>query len=173
MKTNKVLTKKVHKSKTVVVLTIVFLTILVLTDIFSLIQVSIDDIPYILGIGLALVITLGIIFSYVYAPIRITLSENSLVLHRGIGKKQFNYSDIERVEVFNNNHIALRLCGIGGIFGFIGRYYTEGIGHYFSYVGDSSQAFYFQLKSGKKYMLSCEDREQVISLIREKIGCRG
>lgn len=172
MKTNKILTKRVHKSKTVVVLTIIFMPILVLTDVFGLIQVVRGDVPYLLGIGVVLIITLTIIISYGYAPLTITLSESSLVLRRGIGQKQFNYSDIERVEAYDNKKIAARLCGIGGIFGFIGRYYVEGIGHYFSYVGDYSQAFYFQLKSGKKYMLSCEDREQVISLIREKIGCR-
>ena len=126
-----------------------------------------------MDIGVFLIITLGIIFSYVYAPMSVTLSESSLVLRRGIGRKQFNYSDIERVEAYENKKIAARLCGIGGIFGFIGRYYVEGIGHYFSYVGDYSQAFYFQLQNGKKYMLSCEDKEQVISLIRKGIGCRG
>lgn len=169
MESNKILTKKVHKSKTIVVLTIVFLTILVVTDVWGLIQVVRGDVPYLLGIGVALIITLGIIFSYVYAPMRITFSENSLVLHRGIGKKQFHYSDIESIEVFNNKHIALRICGIGGVFGFVGRYYTEGIGHYFSYVGDYSQAFYFQLKNGKKYLLSCEDRDFVVSWIKKHI----
>lgn len=169
MKTNKILTKKVHKSKTLVALTIVFLAILILTDVFFLVQILIGDVSYLFGIEFSLIVALSIIFSYVYAPMRITFSENSLVLHRGIGKKQFNYSDIESVEAFNNKHIALRICGIGGVFGFVGRYYTEGIGHYFSYVGDYSQAFYFQLKNGKKYLLSCEDRDFVVSWIKKHI----
>ena len=173
MKTNKILTKKVHKSKMLVILTVAVLILLISTEIFFLVQVFIGDIPYLFSIELSLIIALSIIISYGYAPLTVTLSESSLVLRRGIGRKQFNYSDIEYVEAYDNKKIAARLCGIGGLFGFIGRYYTEGIGHYFSYVGDYSQAFYFQLKSGKKYMLSCEDREQVISLIREKISCRG
>lgn len=169
MESNKILTKKVHKSKTLVALTIVFLAILILTDVFFLVQILIGDVSYLFGIEFSLIVALSIIFSYVYAPMRITFSENSLVLHRGIGKKQFHYSDIESVEAFNNKHIALRICGIGGVFGFVGRYYTEGIGHYFSYVGDYSQAFYFQLKNGKKYLLSCEDRDFVVSWIKKHI----
>lgn len=163
------MTKKVHKSKTLVALTIVFLAILILTDVFFLVQILIGDVSYLFGIEFSLIVALSIIFSYVYAPMRITFSENSLVLHRGIGKKQFHYSDIESIEVFNNKHIALRICGIGGVFGFVGRYYVEGIGHYFSYVGDYSQAFYFQLKNGKKYLLSCEDRDFVVSWIKKHI----
>ena len=170
MEANALLTKRVRKSKTVVVLTIAVLILVVSVDIFFLVEVLIGDIPYLFGIELSLIITLSIIISYGYAPLTVTLSESSLVLRRGIGRKRFNYSDIKRVEAFDHKKIAVRLCRIGGLFGFIGKYYTAGIGHYFSYVGDYSQAFYFQLKNGKKYLLSCEDRDLVVSLIEKKIG---
>ena len=134
---------------------------------YLLIQIVENEIPYILGICLVIIITAAIIISYLY--LSIALSETSLTLYRGIGKKNFNYSDID-VIIYISDEPVIRVCGIGGIFGFVGRYYTKKIGRYFSYVGDYSQTFYLQLKNGKKYVLSCEDRDLVVFLIKKKIN---
>ena len=170
MRTSKVLIQKVHKARSLVILTIVFLVILVLTDVYLLVQVIMNKIPYILGISLLAIITATVIGSYLYAPMSIALSDDALILYRGIGKKKFNYSDIATIDTYISDGTVVRICGIGGVFGFIGRYYTKKIGHYFSYVGDYSQAFYLRLKNGKKYLFSCEDRDLIVFLVKKKIA---
>ena len=89
MKTNKILTKKVHKSKMLVVLTVAVLILLISTEIFFWYKSLLGDIPYLFSVELSLIIALSIIISYGYAPLTVTLSESSFVLRRGIGRKQF------------------------------------------------------------------------------------
>ena len=170
MRTSEVINKKVHKARPLIILTVIFLAILVLADVYLLVQIIKNRIPHILGISLLAIITATVIGSYLYAPMSITLSESALILNRGIGKKKFNYSDIAAVDTYISDGPVVRVCGIGGVFGFIGRYYTKKIGHYFSYVGDYSQTFYLRLKNGKKYLLSCENRDLIVFLVKKKIA---
>ena len=63
----------------------------------------------------------------------------------------------------------VRVCGIGGVCGFIGRFYNKKIGYYTSYVGDYSQAFLVKKCNGRKYVFSCEDRDNFLSVLKNKL----
>lgn len=118
--------KKVHKEKSLIILTTtLFLVILVLADIYLLTLVVKNGIPCTLGMGLIVIISVAIIVSYSYAPMAVSLSETSLVLYRGIGKKNFNYSDIDIIDIHISDEPAIRIFRIGGVSGFVGRYYTK------------------------------------------------
>lgn len=161
--------KKVHRSKSVKILTFIFMTILVVADIYLITQMATQKIPFILCALLFAIISATIFFSYMYAPMCIRLTDSSLILHRGIGKKVIDYSDIREIDIYKSEGIIVRVCGIGGVFGFIGKFYNKKIGHYFSYVGDYSQTFYVQQKNGKKYVFSCEDREYIVFIVKKKV----
>lgn len=161
--------KKVHRSKLVKILTIVLMTILIAVDIYLIIQMAARNGSYTLNAILILIITATIIGSYGYAPISVHLTDSAFILCRGVGKKVINYADIAVVDIYNHEGASIRVCGIGGIFGFIGKFYNKSIGNYFSYVGDYSQAIYMQLKNGRKYVFSCTDREYVVFFIKKKL----
>ena len=162
--------KSVHKSRTVVVTTVVVLALLIAADIWLFLQMAAHTVPYALGAMLAVVITASIVGSYAYAPLSVELSDIALVLHRGVGRKVIRYADMSGIEFYKRNGTPLRVCGCGGVFGFIGRYRNSKTGiSYFSYVGDYSQAFFVVLKNGRRYLLSCEDREAVVAAVKKKL----
>jgi len=122
-----------------------------------------------LNITICLTITAALTGIYAYAPISIHLSDHAITLRRGIGQVSINYSDIRRIDLYPVGGVPVRIVGIGGIFGFIGQYYNKNIGRYVSYVGDYGQAFILEMTNSRKYVFSCEDRDEVISAIKHKI----
>lgn len=81
------LIKKVHKEKSLVLLSAFVLILLLGTGSLLLYTILTGKIPCILGSGIIVIIFLTLVFSYGYAPLSIELSDRSLILHRGIGKK--------------------------------------------------------------------------------------
>ena len=49
------------------------------------------------------------------------------------------------------------------------NFYDKEIGRHLRYVGNHDEAFLVELKSGKKYVLSCENSGRVIELVRDKL----
>lgn len=161
--------KNVHRSRAVILVTILFMTILIAADIYLIILMGSHKMPYILNAILITILSATIFCTYIYAPRSIVLTDTALVLYRGVGKKVIYYSDISEINIYNSEGVVVRVCGIGGVFGYIGRYYNKKIGYYFSYVGDYSQTFYIQQKNGKKYVFSCDDRDYVVFYLKKRL----
>lgn len=108
---------------------------------------------------------------YLYSPKRVELTADALVLRRVMGPKAFPYSEIEEIGKWRGSTASLlRTFGDGGMFGYIGWYSGGGLGSHFEYVGKFSDAFYLKMRSGKKYMLSCDGAEQVVEYVAERVG---
>ncbi len=122
-----------------------------------------------LGILLSALLWGSFLGAYAYAPLSVFVSEREFTLRRGLGHKTIPFRDIAQVGEYTGGWPAIRICGIGGVFGFIGRYYNREFGHYFSYVGDYSQSFYLKLKNGRQYVFSCEDHHEVVAFIKKHI----
>lgn len=154
----------VEWSKSVRIITIVVLLIIVGTEV-TLIGLS-PAIDWIVAILLFIIpITLG--YFILLAPISIEIDESQLVLNRVLGQKIIRYDDIDSIEIYVSDALEVRLFGSGGFCGFVGTFRNKKIGKYQSYVGDYSQAFLIRTKEGKKYVLSCKNRESLISKINE------
>ncbi|MBQ7042781.1 MAG: hypothetical protein IJN66_08775 [Muribaculaceae bacterium] len=63
----------------------------------------------------------------------------------------------------------VRTCGSGGVLGYTGNFYNKAIGKYISYVGNYDQTFLLTLKTGKRYLLSCQNPEEFVKTIKAKI----
>lgn len=169
MQTNEVL-KKVHKEKSLVVFSIILMMILFGSGGYLLFLILKEEISYVFGIGLVAIIFATIVISYVYAPMSVELSDRSLILYRGFGKRIFKFSEIKDIDIYICNEAVVRICGIGGLFGYTGRYYTKRMGNFFSYVGDYSQTFFIERKDGKKYLLSCDDYDYIVSVVKKSVS---
>lgn len=55
---------------------------------------------------------------------------------------------------------TIRLCGIGGVFGFIGWFRTKGIGTFLSYVTDSKKVFLIYRTKGLPIAISVNDPDE-------------
>lgn len=165
--------RKVRWSKFVKIFSAVFLPVLIAISLWAFI--SLFDNNY----GIAEVITFAFIFFVVFAtlilvyvltPISVELTDSCLLLHRGIGVVRIKYSDITELDIYKiDGSCDVRVCGIGGVCGFVGRFYNKKIGYYTSYVGDYSQAFLVKKCNGRKYVFSCEDRDNFLSVLKNKL----
>lgn len=115
------------------------------------------------------VVLLLSIYFVLQAPMSLKLSENKLTIRKLVGVKEIPFSDIEKIEPYDDYHSDIRLMGNGGFFGYTGLFRNKELGKYTAFVGNYSQAFYIRTKSGKTYVISCEQREEVIERIRQKL----
>lgn len=166
--------KNVKWSKSVKITTLIFVPILVITAIWMFILFLDQSYSWAericcASIFIVLLATLFVVFAI--SPRSIALTESQFILNKGIGTMKLNYPDITNVEIYKSDGIFdVRVFGIGGVCGFTGKFYNNKIGKYTSYVGDYSQALYIQTRKGKKYVLSCEDRDEVYQCLKERIG---
>jgi len=104
----------------------------------------------------------------VNAPLSVTLSENTFTLKKLIGTLSIEYDQISAIMPYKFG-CDIRLFGSGGLGGYIGLFSGKEIGKYVAFAGDTEQAYCIFLKSGKKYVFSCEDYESVIAFINKRI----
>lgn len=121
-------------------------------------------------IGLIVVILILTIIPYfmLSAPLSIAVDKKYLIINKFIGKLKISRVDIDAVDIYISNGLEARLFGSGGFFGYVGQFYSKQFGKYTAYVGDYKQTFSLTMKNGKKYLLSCENRDVVVSILKEK-----
>lgn len=104
-----------------------------------------------------------------YAPKEVILDDTRLTLIKGAGKLTILRNEIEEIRMYDPRDTGnIRVFGIGGICGYIGRYYNRDIGYYTSFVGDYSQAFFIRTKKGKKYLFSCDNAGRIVEELEKR-----
>ena len=160
---------KVHREKFIGVLTKIALALIFFAIVMFLYAMIVEpDSIYVMLFFLAVTIFVPL-YCYLMTPKCVELTNEALVLHRVKGTVVFRYSDIGKIEAYHKSG-GLRLCGSGGLFGYIGIFSNTDIGRHYEYVCDVNEAFLIVLISGKKYMLSCDDSETVIRLVSERLS---
>lgn len=119
----------------------------------------------ILGISIALLFGLTLF----YMPVSVSLDSDALKINRPIRSKRIPLTDIQSVKLCPPTMGAKRICGSGGWFGWYGWFSERDLGKYFAYYGKSSDCFLVTLKSGKKYMLGCQDAPEMVESINMSI----
>lgn len=119
-----------------------------------------------LNISIIVVLALSLIIAYLFSPKTIELNDTALTLHRVAGKIRIPLENIKEVRPYYQS--GIRLFGSGGLFGNFGVFTNHDIGRHYEYVGDFSEAFLVVLKSGRKYVFSCENSNKVIEQITQQ-----
>ncbi len=103
----------------------------------------------------------------------IEVTGDALILHKAGGNMVMPFLDIQEIRRYSKS--GIRLFGVGGVFGFIGLFANSEIGRHHAYVGSCYEAFLVVMKSGKKYVFSCEDRDEAVRIVPEKAAahCAG
>lgn len=122
---------------------------------------------YISGAFILLMVVICL-FTYLEAPKRVMLTDDAIVLYKVRGRLVLPFGGIKSIREYPSLK-GVRLCGSGGLYGFIGYFYDKEIGRHLRYVGNHDEAFLIELKSGKKYVLSCENSGHVIEFVRDKL----
>ena len=123
------------------------------------------------GFWLILVIWLILlIFGLLYGPTKIIADANHVIVKTPLRKKGILVRDIKSVELFQPTMGAYRLCASGGYFGYWGLFREGDIGRYVAYYGKASDCFLIRMKNGDKYVLGCQNPNEMVKFIQRNIN---
>jgi hypothetical protein len=124
--------------------------------------------------GLSVVVMVLIILGcYLFAPQSYLLTDQGLTIKRHIGPVQLNLNEISDIRILNKDEIKglIRTFGVGGLFGYFGKYYNKTIGKMTFYATNRANAILITTKQGKKIVITPDDPgliEAVNQWIRKK-----
>lgn len=106
-----------------------------------------------------------------FTPLAVSVDSRNLSVHRPMSANSISLNDICDVKLCPPTMGARRIVGSGGFAGsWWGWFSEEDTGKYFAYYGKSSDCFLVTLKSGRKYMIGCENPDVIVDCIRKAIG---
>lgn len=105
-----------------------------------------------------------------FCPVSVEADNSGITLRRFLSRaKVFEFEDIKDVETCRPSAGGIRLCGSGGFFGYWGYFNDIMLGSYFGYYGSADNCFIVELKSGKRYVLGCENQSAMVKYIKGQI----
>ncbi|MDR1683037.1 MAG: PH domain-containing protein [Candidatus Symbiothrix sp.] len=160
------LKQKVRWNSTVKVITWIVVPLLMYAEYILINQLlhQFDIVSLLASIGLPVIL----LYFLLQMATFVELTENQLIIHRLRGNLIISIQSIKNIN-FPVGQYGIRLFGSGGLFGYIGLFYNRQIGNFYSYIGNRSQSFWIETENGKKYALSCENRDLVIQAIQNQI----
>lgn len=92
-------------------------------------------------------------------PISYILTDEELIIKRLAGNIRIAKNEIHSVESLDNGRSGtlIRTFGIGGYFGYFGKYYSSSLGSLTLYATRKDKRILVTTKSGKKIVLTPDD----------------
>lgn len=96
-------------------------------------------------------------------PLRLTIENNKIILHRLIGSIHIPFKDIIELRGIPNSETAysIRLFGSGGLCGYLGKFRNKKIGNYTMYATNLNELILIRTDR-KTYVFSCKNRDKFI-----------
>ena len=131
--------------------------------------VFIANMPHHLSILIFAGIGIVILSAFYYSPMAISVDCHNLIIRRMLTPKYIAINDIAEVRLFQTT-MDIRITGSGGFFGYFGWFRNREIGKYFAYIGKWNDTFLIKMKSGRKYIISCNQPEVIVKSIMDSIS---
>lgn len=116
------------------------------------------------------VLLILLVFGVFYAPMRIEVDGENVTVRHIVKKHSIPMDKIVSIEPFQPTMGAKRICGSSGFMGYWGIFREGDIGRYMAYHGKSSDCFLIKMKNGDKYVLGCENPDEMVNYIKSNIG---
>ena len=102
------------------------------------------------------------------APQRLEIGHDKIVILRRYRSVTIRREQIASVERLPDGALrsALRTCGVGGLFGYYGRFYTRKIGSFSLYATRLDNLFLITLCTGKRVVISCAEPDKMEPLMQ-------
>lgn len=128
------------------------------------------------GEHIALIVCTGLlmlllpILTRYYAPYAYSITAKELIIHCHSGRKIISVKSIKSARMLQNDETrgALRLFGVGGMFGYYGTYYFPKIGSLKLYATHRSLLILIETEKGK-WVISPDDARDFVNAITEVI----
>lgn len=112
-----------------------------------------------------------VLSAFYYSPVAVSVDRRYVTIRRLLTPKRIAIGDIAKVSLFQST-MDVRVSGSAGFFGYYGWYHNREIGRYFAYIGKCKDTFLIELKSGRKYVISCNQPEVIVKCIMDGISHR-
>ncbi len=121
------------------------------------------------GFGLLfIVLVLGITF--IFSPQKYSLTNDSFIIHRIAGDVKIKLNEILEVRLLTKDEMnkTIRTFGVGGLFGYFGKFYNSKLGHQHFYASKRENRTLILLKNDKKIIVT-PDELNLADAINSKI----
>ena len=115
------------------------------------------------------ILLLVVFSSFLVFPLYIISDDEGIGIKTLLRTKRIAFQDIDHIERLEKNDWffgirkgAVRIFGVGGVFGFIGLYRLKGIGNFWSYVTDEKKAFIIYRKNGLPIAISVSEPDEFL-----------
>jgi Bacterial PH domain len=117
--------------------------------------------PFIFSTLLLSLIYLG---TFLFRPIRYSITDEKLIIHRPLLDIKIDRTTIEKVEKLENDQLscAVRIFGVGGLFGYWGKFSNSKIGSMTWYATRRSNAVLVTTIYNKKIVLTPNEPEKFV-----------
>lgn len=97
------------------------------------------------------------------APQRLEIGESHIVILRRYKSVVINREEIKSVQPLSKSDMrgAIRTCGVGGLFGYFGHYYSNRLGSFKLYATSFKHLFLIKLWNGKSVVFSCDEPDKM------------
>lgn len=104
-------------------------------------------------------------------PLRLTIKNNKIILHRLIGSIHIPFKDIIELKGIPNSETAysIRLLGSGGLCGYLGKFRNKKLGNYSMYATNLNELILIRTDR-KAYVFSCKNRDEFIESFNSLFG---
>ena len=114
-------------------------------------------------------VLVGVAFSsFLLFPLYIISDDEGIGIKILVRTVRIPFQDIDHIERLDNGKRlfgikdAVRLFGIGGVFGFIGWFHLKGVGIFRSYITDEKKAFLIYRKNGVPIAISVSEPDEFL-----------
>ncbi|WP_410219634.1 PH domain-containing protein [Pedobacter sp.] len=100
-----------------------------------------------------------LLFCYLYAPQSYGIDETGFSVNRIIGKVSLKFDDIDQVRAVEEGEMngLIRTFGVGGLFGYFGKFYANKIGSITLYATQRKNRILIITKQHKKIVITPDD----------------
>ena len=103
------------------------------------------------------------------APQRLEIGEEQIVVLRRYMSVVINRSEIKSISPLSKRDFsgAIRTCGVGGLFGYFGHYYSSKLGSFRLFATSFQNLYLIKLWNGKSVVISCAEPEIMEQFIEQ------
>jgi len=121
-----------------------------------------------LSLIVIIMLLLVYLFTFLLRPLHYTITDTALIIQRPLSSKKIARADIEALELFINGELnwAIRTFGVGGLFGYFGRFFKGSIGSMTWYATRRNKAVLIRTKKGDRIVVTPDDYEGFVTALQ-------
>lgn len=128
-----------------------------------------DTVTLITNISIIIFFILLILLTWMYSPVSYYLNDDYLIINRHFGKVYIKIKDIKNIEKLNDDDVkgTIRYFGVGGLFGYYGKYYIPNYGKVKFYATQNKNRILIETTNNEKILIT-PDNIDLYNELRKK-----